>query len=308
MAKPAFGGIGFYLVFLLSISTYFIVFSSGEETFNLQLAGIIGAVSLGFLLGLADDAYNTIPLLKFLAQIACGLILIATGTHINFFESDWLNYFFSLLWVVGLMNSINMLDNMDAVATVASLTAIFSMIVAFFFHGADTDIYFFILLCTSVSSLAFLIFNWHPSKMFMGDTGSQFLGVFLAAFSIKLLWNLPMETASSNISPLLLPLLAFLIPLCDTTTVFINRLSKGSSPFIGGKDHTTHYLSYFGWKDPQIAMGIAGIGFVSLLGTFLLLYTNVPAIYLSIFLFFYMAIVFGILFMLTRIKSPQKEI
>src|SRR5690606_10585895 len=100
-AKPAFGGIGFYLIFLLALSTYSILFQREYEVYNLQLAGIVGAVSLAFLMGLADDAYNSRPLLKFIVQICCALILIATGTSISYFHSDLLNYLLTILWVVG---------------------------------------------------------------------------------------------------------------------------------------------------------------------------------------------------------------
>jgi len=85
--KPAFGGISFYIIFLLSIASHAIFFQS--STFlDLQLVGVLAACTLGFIVGLADDAYNTKPFLKFFAQVACAAILIVTGTYINFFPWD----------------------------------------------------------------------------------------------------------------------------------------------------------------------------------------------------------------------------
>ncbi len=111
-----------------------------------------------------------------------------------------------------------------------------------------------VLIGVLASLLAFLRFNWHPSKMYMGDTGSQFLGVFLAAMGIIYFWNDPynpnMQISGKLFS---ITVMTFILPILDTTVVVINRLSKGQSPFIGGKDHTTHSLAYLGLSDRQVA-------------------------------------------------------
>lgn len=306
-AKPSLGGISFYIIFLLSINTFFIVFDSEHLNFNLQLAGIMAAISLAFLIGLADDAYDTKVLLKFLAQLGCGIILIATGTSIHLFENEWLNYAISIFWVVGIMNSINMLDNMDAVAGVAAFFAILSLLLAALFNTEVGGIYYFVLWAMAVSILGFLFFNWHPSKMYMGDTGSQFLGAALAAFSIIILWNHPSTSEASPLAQLMLPLLAFLVPICDTTTVFINRIAQGKSPFVGGKDHTTHHLSYRGLKERQIACCIAGIGFVSLICIGIRLNQTSFSLLLMILLISYTLITFFTLFFITKINNTQTK-
>jgi UDP-GlcNAc:undecaprenyl-phosphate GlcNAc-1-phosphate transferase len=113
------------------------------------------------------------------------------------------------------------------------------------------------------SLFGFLYFNWNPSKMYMGDTGSQYLGVLLAALSINYLWN-PVTTEEFSVSrQFLIPLLSFIIPIIDTTTVVIKRVRKGNSPFVGGKDHTTHHLSYLGLSEKQVAGIITLISIVS---------------------------------------------
>jgi len=114
----------------------------------------------------------------------------------------------------------------------------------------------FLLLLGILGALAgFLYYNWNPSKMFMGDTGSQFLGVFLAVMGIVFFWNSSDSNGYTHISEqFIVSMLAFALPIIDTTTVVIKRISRGASPFIGGKDHTTHHLSYIGIKERHIAL------------------------------------------------------
>ena len=106
--KPALGGISFYILFLLSIIVYSYVFNQSDVVFNKQIIGFTMAATLAFIMGLADDAYNTIPMLKLGVQISCSIILIYCGTYIQVFPYDALNYIITLLWVVGIMNAMNL--------------------------------------------------------------------------------------------------------------------------------------------------------------------------------------------------------
>jgi UDP-GlcNAc:undecaprenyl-phosphate GlcNAc-1-phosphate transferase len=101
--------------------------------------------------------------------------------------------------------------------------------------------------------IGFLILNWKPSKLFMGDTGSQFLGALLAFYGIQYYWNQPTGSGEIIFSRnFQLPVLAFLMPIMDTTFVTIARMRRGQSPFVGGKDHITHHLFYFGVHEKMI--------------------------------------------------------
>ena len=262
-AKPALGGLTFYIIFLLSIILHSFIFSYEESGIDFRFTGIVGATSLGFLMGLSDDAYNTRPILKFLTQVLCGVILIYSGSFITIFDNDLLNYSITILWVVGLMNSINMLDNMDGITTIVSVVIAFTILLLMLVNNEADSLGTTIVIGLLASLLGFLYFNWNPARMYMGDTGSQYLGVLLAALSINYLWN-PITTSEFAISrQLLIPLLAFIIPIVDTTTVTIKRLSKGNSPFVGGKDHTTHHLAYLGFTEKQVAAIIALISIIS---------------------------------------------
>jgi len=305
--KPALGGLTFYIIFLLSIILHSFIFSYSGSNIDFKFTGIVGATSLGFLMGLSDDAYNTRPVLKFLTQVLCGIILIYSGTFINIFESNILNYSITILWVVGLMNSINMLDNMDGITTIVSIVISFTILFLMLINNETDSVGMTIIIGLLASLLGFLFFNWNPSKMYMGDTGSQYLGVLLAALSINYLWN-PVTTEEFSISrQLLIPLLSFIIPIVDTTTVVIKRISKGNSPFIGGKDHTTHHLSYLGLSEKQVAAVIALISIISsAIVVYVISNIKIWSHFYTIIFVAYFLIVFVVLFVIAK-KNINKS-
>lgn len=303
--KPSVGGIGFFIIFLLSLACYAILLDPIEVFQNNQALALIGTCSIAFLMGLADDAYNTKPLLKFLTQVGCGVLLTISGIQIDLFQYEWLNMGLTIMWVVGIMNSINMLDNMDAITSVVSIFICIECLLIMFLFSQSDSFDFFVVLGVCAGLVGFLFHNWNPSKIFMGDTGSQFLGVFLAAISIKYLWNAPIGGLEVQSKQIVLVLLAFILPIADTATVTINRLLKKSSPFIGGKDHTTHHLSFLGLSDSQVAMVFAGISFVS---TFLIVViTNFinqwDHLYTALFVGYFL-LIFGALYTITKISKP----
>jgi len=141
----------------------------------------------------------------------------------------------------------------------------------------------------------------------MGDNGSQFLESFLATLGIIFFWNKSENATDFNISKQLVIVgLAFLIPIIDTTTVTINRLMKGKSPFVGGRDHTTHHLSYLGLSEKQIALTYL---FLSLISVFLSVYIiNFVAVWSNKFLFLfggYCLLIFTLLYANTKYSKPK---
>lgn len=299
-AKPSLGGISFYVVFLFAF--IFTLLFPGQHSIDLQIIGILVAATLAFLMGLADDAFNTQPLLKFLTQVVCALVLIFTGHHISIFSNAFVNYVVTVVWVVGIMNSVNMLDNMDGITTLVSILICFFM-VAVNVSLFNTNSYSTILNLGLLGALCgFLVFNFHPSKMFMGDTGSQFLGLFLSVMGINNCWNHTGSTVFTEFRMvnLLLVALVFLLPLTDTVTVVINRLRAGNSPFVGGKDHTTHHLFFKGLTEKRIAILFFCIGGVGvLLGWRLVVSFSWPLFYAAVV---YCVLVFVTLYLNTVIK------
>ncbi|MFN4235497.1 MAG: glycosyltransferase family 4 protein [Bacteroidia bacterium] len=307
-AKPSLGGITFFIVLLLSLSVYSIFFDAQIYWMNISFVGQIIVIALAFIMGLADDAYNTQPLLKLLVQIACGVILIFTGTYIQIFENQFLNYSLTIFWIVGIMNSINMLDNMDAITSVVSVGILTSTFIIIFINGQITNVHSFMIVGLLAALIGFLFYNWHPSKMYMGDTGSQLLGIILGILGITYFWNnqqpwIPIMPSKQ----IIITVLAFILPITDTTTVVINRIMRKQSPFVGGKDHTTHHLSYMGLSDSQVAILFL---FLSLVSTILILvifhFLKYWEHFYSIIFALYILIVFGSLFYITKIKSSNK--
>ena len=284
--KPALGGISFFLIFLISIACYSMFFGKTDIAINKRLLGLLGACTVSFLLGLSDDAYNTKPLIKFSIQICCAFILISTGNYISIFSNIYFNYAISFFWVVAMMNSINMLDNMDGITTIVSITIIMSALFILFLNHNGKSIHTILLIGVLSSLIGFLFFNWPPAKMFMGDTGSQFLGLFLAAMGIEYFWNTPdVHNQLIQSKQFFVTILSFAIPIIDTTTVVINRIKKGKSPFIGGKDHTTHGFFFLGLSEKRIALLYAGISFVSMFFNYLIITFIKDWSYLHIILF-----------------------
>ena len=249
-------------------------------------------------MGLADDAYDTKPIFKLFIQISCGLFLVLSGTTIDLFHHMLIDSFITIIWVIILMNSLNMLDNMDGITATTVLFALLSCLVSAMLVGDSSQMYWtYIVVAVIGSILGFLRYNINPSKMFMGDAGSQFIGLFVAFFTIKFLWNLGAITQTHSWVSLILALTALTPAAADTLTVVINRLKAGKSPMVGGKDHTTHHLVYAGFKDRQVWMIFSVIGFGSFLLSVGIIYlVLIRSIDVTILFLLYFVIVFGILY------------
>ncbi len=277
--KPTTGGISFYITFLLGSTLLLILHPELALTSPEYLALFLSA-TMAFLVGFADDAYGTHPWLKLAGQFCCGIILLYFGIYIHFFslmDPSLLlaDYLLTLFWVVGLMNSLNMLDNMDGVTgTVALSILVISMGLAV--KGIGLNYLFYIYVAISGSFVGFLFFNWRPAKIYMGDTGSMFIGLVVGFLGIKYFWNI--DTSPDNISYLrigVIPLMAFIVPIMDTSFVTIARIRRGVSPMQGGRDHLTHHLVHIGV--PEILVPVL-LGFLSLLsgGLSILAYMLIP--------------------------------
>lgn len=308
--KPSLGGILFFFSFLLSIVFYLIILSENVQFNNLEFLGMVISCTLGFIMGLADDAYNTKPWLKFFIQTLCGVVAIICGNSIQIFSNDIVNYGFTIIWFVGIMNSLNMLDNMDAITSSVTTVASISILVLSYITNTLFAYDSILIIGVAASIIAFLRYNWNPAKMYMGDSGSQFLGAFMAYASIKALWNAEAEVNSMAgvIFFILLPVSFFIITISDTTTVFINRLSKKRSPFIGGKDHTTHHLVYAGLSQRSVAILYIIVSIVSAVSGFAIYYYQ---LYNDIFVISFFALglfaIFITLFTVTKkFKNESK--
>lgn len=245
--KPIIGGTIFFVCVIIGFIVALVL--ETNSTYSGNFALIICCI-IAFGMGCIDDLKNFSPLFKLVFQIICAIIIITSDNHIETSDNIFLNYSLTILWVVGIMNSINMLDNMDGV-TASISTIIFIALLGLAIQCPFDTI---IVLSIVASLAAFLFWNWYPSKMYMGDNGSQLLGVLLAYFSIKYVWNSADSIVGVNYEQIIFIALMFIIPLTDTITVATNRFLGGKSPFVGDRYHTTHCLVYKGLSVPQAAL------------------------------------------------------
>ena len=309
-SKPSLGGVSFFIVFLFSSILYSIFYFQENIFHDIKFVGLIISGSMAFAMGLADDAYNTKPFGKLLVQILCGLTLVLTHVTIDLFHQPILDGLITLLWVVGLMNALNMLDNMDGITGTTVLFILITCIIAYWIMcGFVIDIWSLTLIAMIGGLIGFLRYNINPSKLFMGDAGSQFIGLFVAFFSIMFLWNTGSQTENASWTGFVITLIAFTAAASDSLTVVINRLKRGQSPMIGGKDHTTHHLVYAGFTDKKVWYIFSLIGLMStILSLSMIEFLKHNAILPIAFSIVYFLVVFILLYKNTiKYKQPEQK-
>ncbi len=254
-ATPILGGVGIFAGFAAATG---LAVAIGAVHGRGELWGIVGGCALLFAAGLIDDVRHLSPLSKLGAQFGAAGIVIASGLRVEVIGNDVLATLVALVWLVGITNAFNLLDNMDGLA--ASLATISC---AYFAVDAATEhpnrAVLVLSLALGAACLGFLPLNLRPggkAVVFMGDSGSQVLGFALAAFALSSSW----KVAGTTLATMLLPLLVLAVPILDTTLVTIVRLLEGRPVSQGGKDHTSHRLVYYGLSQTQ------AVGLLALLG------------------------------------------
>ena len=305
--KPAMGGISFFACFLFGIIAYLLFFMGDHQPDKLSIVAIIAVVSMGFVLGLYDDLRNSPVWIKLASQILTAIILISSGISIHLFKVAWADDLLTVFWVVGIMNSINMLDNMDGVTTIVSSFILLTILLLNIIHNTLITPEFVIILSVFAALIGFLRFNISPAKIYMGDVGSQFLGIVLAVLGILYFWNC--KDFNSEVvftKQIAVTLVAFVLPITDTTTVFFKRIRRGQSPFVGGRDHTTHHLSYLGLSVRQINLLFVILGAISTLLIIIILEVIKRWELWHFFLFIaYFLIVFSTLFYIANLNKNE---
>jgi len=240
---PRLGGIGMVGAVLVALLIF-------ENRFGInQLASILIGAAWVSALGAWDDRYGLRPLYKLLGQVAAAAYLVVSGVHVSFLPSPYLNWIVTIVWLVGLTNAINFLDNMDGLSGgVVAIAAGFFLLLA-----VQSGQYLVGGLAAALlgASVGFLLYNFNPASIFMGDTGSLFLGFTLAALAIKLRFP-----GNAAIVTWMVPVLVLGLPIFDTTLVVISRLRRGVHPVTPGKDHTSHRLVRLGFTRREAVMAL----------------------------------------------------
>jgi UDP-GlcNAc:undecaprenyl-phosphate/decaprenyl-phosphate GlcNAc-1-phosphate transferase len=247
-AKPTTGGVAIFLTLIIGGIIFLFLTTTPISTWTYRL---IFATFIAFAMGYYDDTSSVRPFYKLIFQLVCAMLVVDETHAFTFFEDlTFLNQIISIIWVVGLMNALNMLDNMDAVsAGVGGIISFGLGILSFLVIGEWTFIPL-MLITLGCTMFGFLLLNWHPSKVYMGDSGSMALGLVLAAGSLHVVG---LQSQAPTYIKVISLVLFFAIPLLDTTLVTLSRLRSKQSPARGGKDHSTHQLVYLGIKERSVA-------------------------------------------------------
>ena len=255
---PLLGGVAIFVSFLVALAGGVAV--RGVEGL-MPILGFLGGGLLIFVMGVIDDKIDLSWFSKLLGQIVAAVLLLASGNTGGVFFLSPPGLVLSLVWIVGLTNAMNFLDNMDGVCT--GIAAVVSLsFVGLGLMSGDTEMAALAAaLCGA--SLGFLRLNFHPARIFLGDAGSLFLGYSLAALGLKHIGHSELSVA------LLVPVVALAYPIFDITFVSVTRSVRGQSLTQGGKDHTSHRLARIKHGTRPTALAIygicAGLGVVALL-------------------------------------------
>lgn len=262
---PYLGGVAIIIgVIAISYSTS-LVSNFTSENFWLATSVLGPALALG-LIGLWDDVKNLPPLPRFIAQSIAGIftasILIITDNVGNPTGSVVFDSIITVIWVVGICNSINFFDNLDGGA--AGTVAISSIALTYLALTGNQYLIAALSTVTAGATLGFLVWNKSPAKIYMGDAGALFLGVLLATLTVRF-----EPTTRSPISAYFVPIFLLAIPILDTCVAVFSRIRRHISPFQGGQDHLSHRLIRAGCTRRTAAFSLWGLSalfaFISLL-------------------------------------------
>jgi UDP-GlcNAc:undecaprenyl-phosphate GlcNAc-1-phosphate transferase len=255
---PVFGGVGIVAGLLAGIG---LAVAVGAADATWELAGIVAGAALLFAAGLLDDIRHLSPVAKLGAQFIAAGIAVAAGLRVELIGNDVIATVVALVWLVGITNAFNLLDNMDGLAaTLAAVACGYFAVDAATVH--DNTLVLVLALSLGCACLGFLRFNLRPSgraEVFMGDSGSQVLGFMLAVLGLASSWT----TAGTTVATMLLPLLVLAVPILDTALVTVRRLAERRPVTQGGKDHTSHRLVYYGLSEAR-AVGLLALISVAL--------------------------------------------
>jgi UDP-GlcNAc:undecaprenyl-phosphate GlcNAc-1-phosphate transferase len=249
---PLFGGVGIFAGFAAGIGVALV---ADVIDWNNELGGILAGVTIVFVAGVVDDLRHLSPIAKLAAQITAAVIVLSSGLDVEIVGNDVLAWAIGLLWLVGITNAFNLLDNMDGLAaTLAVVSCAYFAIDAMTEHENETVLA--LALALGLACGGFLPFNLRPQRgaaVFMGDSGSQVIGFGLASLALAASWTV----AGTTVATILLPLLVLAIPILDTTLVTIARLVEKRPVTQGGRDHTSHRLVYYGLSETKAVLLLA---------------------------------------------------
>ncbi len=237
---PLLGGIA------IGVATFAATFVLGIAT---EVAVFLACAIVIFLVGLVDDILSLKPSTKLVVQLALASGLVAFDFRLNWVESRLLDSILTMVWVVGLTNAFNLLDNMDGLCA-GTAVVVALMMVAGLWTGVTRDIAGEEMMFLSIiagAAAGFLVYNFPPASIFMGDCGALMLGFSLAAMTLGS--GGVRGSRTDVLTVIAAPVFVLLLPIFDTTLVTVARLLSGRSPAVGGRDHSSHRLVAIGLSE-----------------------------------------------------------
>lgn len=234
---PRLGGIAIWLGFTLALGLISQFKWSNE--LGSALPGVLAGGAIIFVLGLLDDLFTLSPYLKLVIQFVAALTAFGLGVQINTLDLPGAQLLIlnamslpvTVIWLVGLMNAMNFIDGIDGLAAgVTTLSALTLTVIAIFTNQPSSALLAALL---AGSSLGFLVFNFHPARIFMGDSGALFCGFVLAAIAVT-------GVLKTKVVVMLLPMFVLSVPILDITYSVFRRLLRGQNPFLPDADHIHH--------------------------------------------------------------------
>lgn len=259
---PRLGGLAIYMVFTVVLVAFFPISDF--------LKGLLLGSTIIVFVGAVDDCKGIAPKFKLLGQITAALVVVYFGTTVQFVTSPFdgiillgiLAVPVTLLWIVGITNAVNLIDGLDGLAAGISAIAAVTIGIIAFLEGQYEVAVTSLVLAGAV--LGFLKYNFYPARIFMGDTGSMFLGFVLAILAIQGL------TKSATVISLFIPVVIFGVPILDTFFAVMRRFANGNPIFQADKEHVHHRLLDLGFSHKQTVLLIYGISIILGLSAILL--------------------------------------
>ncbi|MZP29490.1 undecaprenyl/decaprenyl-phosphate alpha-N-acetylglucosaminyl 1-phosphate transferase [Heliobacterium undosum] len=258
---PRLGGLAIFGGFMLTVVALGVTDSDYQRS---EIIGMLVGGAIIVLVGILDDTRDLPAKVKLLGQVVAALAILPFGLSVDFVtnpfvgpdvvELGWLRGPITVLWIIGVTNAVNLIDGLDGLA--AGIAAIASVTMAIVAWTQGQILVASLALVLAASSAGFLKHNFHPARIFMGDTGAMFLGFTLACLSIMGLAKV------ATVISVFIPILIVGIPILDTGFAIFRRVQKGQPIFQADKDHLHHRLLALGFSHPQTVMIIYGINTV----------------------------------------------
>jgi UDP-GlcNAc:undecaprenyl-phosphate/decaprenyl-phosphate GlcNAc-1-phosphate transferase len=209
-----------------------------------KLLAVLGGAALCFAVGLVDDVRGKVPVpAKLLVQALAAGGLVAADVRVSFLPYEWLNVAVTMVWLVGITNAFNLLDNMDGLSAGVAAVASSVLLINAWLLG---EFFISLLLLAFIGSLlGFLFFNTAPASVFLGDCGSLFIGFVMGSLTLLERY---VSHASSTLFPVLMPVVVLAVPIMDTLTVVAIRLRERRPIYVGDKSHLSHRLVALGFS------------------------------------------------------------